>query len=139
LQTALGLLPLYWILPYTETMWLPLLSGSVDTRLLIVLAAYYVYIAVIKLAFMYIQFGIVTQSGMLPSLRLLVRRFLSIAVLSISIILFYFIIAAVGMTISFVYAGIIAVILHQLYHLVKAMFRLWEIGAQHQYYMSKTP
>jgi hypothetical protein len=138
LQTALALAPLYWVIPYVEPMLLPVLSGQLDSRLLIALCVFYLYLACLKLAFMYLQFGVITGSGWLLSLKLLFSRFLKIAALSASILVMYGLVAAVGITVSMVYAGLVAVLLHQLYHLVKAMFRLWEIGAQHHYYLSKT-
>lgn len=138
LQTALTLAPLYWIWPTVKPMLLPLLQGHIDTSLLLILSLYYVYIAGIKLAFMYLQLGIVTQSGWLASIRLLAGRFIAVSLLSLSIFLLYATLTAIGMTISMIYAGLAAVLLHQAWHLVKTLFRLWEIGAQHQYYINKT-
>ena len=139
LQTLIMLAPLIWLVPYAQPGLAPLLSGEIEPRFAFVLILYLLYAAVIKLLFMYIQFGIVTRTGWLAALKFMIRRFPAIAALSASITGLYLFVAAAGITVSMIDAGLLAVLLHQVYHLVKVMFRLWEISTQHQYFMIKQP
>ena len=137
LQTAFMLAPLLWLIPWVQPSLAPLLQGNVDSRLSFAVIGYLAYTAIIKLAFMYIQLGLVTRTGWLASVRVLVTRFPAIMALSALILALYALAAAIGWTVSILDAGLFTVLLHQVYHLVKTMFKLWEIGTQHQYYVAK--
>jgi hypothetical protein len=138
LQTVLAFAPLLWLVPRVEPMLAGLMAGRVDSQLPLLMAGYLIYTAVVKLAVMYMQFGIVAKTGWFRSMRLLLTRFPMIAALSALILGIYALAAAAGVTLSILSAGFIAVVLHQVYHLIKAMFKLWVIGTQHQYFAART-
>lgn len=139
LRICAVLLPIIWIYPAISaavTSSDPWKSSMIGIAPLI--AGYVMYAGILKLIAMYVQFGIVSGRGVLPSASIVLRHIASAAALSICVLAISFTAAALGVLVSMVFAGIVAIILHQVYQLIKSLFRLWEIGAQHDHWASRS-
>jgi hypothetical protein len=138
-QTALSFAPLLWLIPRAGSLTEELfLEGRIDAQPALLAACYLAYTVFVKLAAMYAQFGLVAGTGRLRALKLLLMRFPKAAALSALILGAYALVAVLGAALSIAAAGLAAVVLYQTYHLIKAVFKLWEIGAQHQYFAAAT-
>lgn len=137
IRTALTLAPLYWLYPQLRAALLSSFSAEqlIKTALPYIVL-FIIYSGLLKLISMYLQFGIVSRSGILQPLRLVFRRILPITALSIIVLTISLMVAAIGATLSIMLAGMVAILLYQAQHLLKAVFHLWTIGTQHDYWAS---
>jgi hypothetical protein len=140
IQMAVTLIPLYWIFPYIQQVFMTQQHGyeALFLAAVPVILGYYLYAAFIRLCCMYIQFGKVSSFTLLHSIQVLLRYILPI--LGISCLLFAVagFTALLSLSVSMIWAGFFAVVLHQMYHLVRSIFKVWEISAQHRLWSSKS-
>lgn len=138
-QTALAAAPLGWFVGRVRA---GLLEGDSPERVLLELApyaaVYLLYGALLKLVAMRLQFGIVAGVGSRAAVAGALRGLAPAALLATYVWACAAAAAAAGWTVSLVFAGAVAVLLHQAYPLVKVLFRLWLIGAQHDHWMART-
>ncbi|MNE87360.1 hypothetical protein D3C80_1845550 [compost metagenome] len=83
------------------------------------------------------QFGAVSSTGILPSLWKALKSFFAYAAFSL---LIWAAAAALGMmvsSLSLLWAGLLALIVHQGYHLVRTFIKVWIIAAQYDLLHSK--
>lgn len=139
LQMTLMLAPLYWIWPKLREQWPYLLHGNIDSTWIMIAVGMLLYIAIIKLLFLYIQLGLTTSTNFLVPLQLMLKHLIPILVLSLSVAGVYFLLAMSGFVLSYVYAGLLTIVLHQIFQLINTLFRLWHISTQHQYFVTKQP
>lgn len=136
LQLAITLVPIYWIWPVAEREWPYLLHGNLNFYWIAMAAGMYIYAAVIKLIFLYARLGLTTENSLFKPLGTMFRHLIPIVGISISMAALYVVLASISISTSMIYAGMFAIMLHQLFHLVKVIFRLWHISTQHQYLMT---
>jgi hypothetical protein len=133
IQTALTLLPMVWLWPKIIKI-VPHANNLTQlvTYLLPWLIGYLVYIYLLHLCFMYIQFGKVHQVRAFSSLFRLVRS--SPMIISLAIVLFLItgLFTAAVYTASYIWAGFLALILYQLFPLFNMFFRVWSIASQYE-------
>ncbi|TCZ78923.1 hypothetical protein E0485_07625 [Paenibacillus albiflavus] len=132
-QTALTLLPLLWLWPKfgkiaTMTSSLPQLA----TSLLPWMIGYLLYIYFVHLCFMYIQFGKLYEAGPFTSLFRLICW--SPMVLSIAIIMLLItgIFTLAAYTATYIWAGLLALLIYQLFPLFSSYLRIWSIASQYE-------
>jgi len=138
-QTLLAAAPLVWFVGRARA---GLLEGEAVERVLLELvpyaAVYLLYGALLKLVAMRLQFGIVAGVGARSAIAGALRGLAPAALLGTCILACAAAAAAAGWAVSLAFAGAAAVLLHQAYPLVKVLFRLWLIGAQHDHWMART-
>lgn len=137
-QIVLLLLPLYWVIPYVQQ----LLQSFFSLEALIIefiplVLGYLFYSAFIRLCTMYVQFGKAGNSPFINTLMLVGKNMLPILSLKFLLLLISLFLLGINLSISMLWAGFFAVILHQVYHLVKTIFKLWEICSHYQLWHSK--
>lgn len=137
LRAALTAIPLYWALPYG---WARLLEAdsfaALAVALLPLLAGLAVYGGLLKLLFMYVQFGLTAETGIWGSLWLALRRLFPICAIAFMIFAAAFLIGLLVFSLSVYSAGLIALMLHLVYPLLKMLLKVWDIAAQHQFWRS---
>ncbi|MFF2890243.1 hypothetical protein [Paenibacillus sp. NPDC057967] len=131
ISSALMLAPAWWFLPK----WIDALRHGLSPAFLSAVApgaaVWLLWIALVHLLFLSMQFGAVSGEGVFPALWRSVRRFLPYAAISL---LMWGIVALLGLAItsmSMIWAGLFALIVHQGYPLVQTLLRVWTIASQY--------
>jgi hypothetical protein len=135
IQMTLTLAPLYWLYPVAEKAFLK--HGdytSLGLALLPWIAGYVLYGFLLRLCFIYIQLGRTAEDTAGKSLLLFLRKLPVIAALALTIIALSGAATAAALSASLLWAGISALILQQLFHIVNLLFKLWAIAAQYHVY-----
>lgn len=131
-ETVLTLAPAWWLLPRAFGSFLH--SGSVPNLLQTMLPSTVIWIlwaTVLHLLFLAMQFGAVSGEGVFRYLWHSIKNFLTYA--SISLIM-WAIGAGIGLVVtslSLIWAGLFALILHQGYNLVRTLMKVWTIATQY--------
>ncbi|GGD95870.1 hypothetical protein [Paenibacillus nasutitermitis] len=138
LETALALAPGIWLLP--KALAALLSSGSLAD--LTHMAGPWVFgwlawVLLLHLLFLAMQFGVVAGTSPARSLWGGMRHLLPLA--GISLLMW-----AIGMALSLtmasasmIWAGLIALILHQSYHLIRTIMKVWTVASQYEVWHSK--
>ncbi|MBP3965968.1 hypothetical protein [Paenibacillus lignilyticus] len=138
IETTLTLLPAIWLLPRALTK----LLGSNSLLEFAQQAgpwagAWLAWAVLLHLLFLSMQFGAVAGTGAFRSLWTCIANFLPFAGISI---LMWAIGAVLSMTIasvSLLWAGLLALILHQGYQLIRTIMKVWTVAAQYDAWQSK--
>lgn len=138
IETALALAPSIWLLPRALH---ALLNTGNMTELLKVTGpwagAWLAWCVLLHLFFLIMQFGSVHGTGTLRSFWGGMRSFLPLVGISI---IMWGISALLSMTlvsVSMLWAGLLAIILQQSYQLVKTMMKVWTVASQYDVWQSK--
>ncbi|MFC5450445.1 hypothetical protein [Paenibacillus aestuarii] len=138
LRMALSLAPLFWLLPKAQTILTHTASfEQAGLKLLPWLAGLLCYGFLINLLFMYIQFAIAARHGVISTLITFVRHSLPIIVLAFLILLSTGLLAGVTVTAAYIWAGLVALIISQVYPLFNMFLQMWAITAQYQLWSAK--
>lgn len=138
IEAVLSLAPAWWLLP--RSLGALLDSGSIPELLQAVLpgaALWLLWSTVLHLLFLAMQFGAASGEGVFRSLWHAIRHFLSYAAISL---IMWGIGAAAGLVvtgISMLWAGLFALILHQGYHLIRTLMKVWTIATQYECLQTK--
>lgn len=137
-QAVLTVLPGVWLVP--RGLDALIRSASYEELALTLLPgilAWAAWGALLHLLFLAMQFGAVSGEGIFASLWRSMRLFLPYVGVSL---LMWGIGASIGLvlsSISLVWAGLIALILHQSYYLIKTWMKVWTIAAQYECLQAK--
>lgn len=138
-QMLLTFAPLYWLIPRISSQ-----IGAKHTYASLLLSigpwvlAFIVYGAFINLLFIYLQIGKVSRRATLYSLLLVLRYLLPIIGLASLLFLITGLVAATAITISMIWAGFFAIILHQAYQFAKTIFKIWVLTTHYQFWIAKS-
>lgn len=132
MSTLLILAPAWWLLPqWTDALKSSGLSPTLLTAIAPGAAIWILWGAFIHLLFLSMQFGAASGEGILGALWTSIRRFLPYAAISI---LMWGIVALLGIAItsmSMIWAGLFALIVHQGYPLIQTLLRVWTLASQY--------
>jgi hypothetical protein len=137
-ESVLSLAPAWWLLPRGLDALLE--SGSIPELLGAVLPGAGLWLlwgTVLHLLFLAMQFGATSGEGVFRSLWKALRNFISFAAISL---IMWGIGAAAGLVVtslSMLWAGLFALILHQGYYLLKTLVKVWTIAAQYDCLQTK--
>lgn len=132
LQMLLTFAPLYWLYPVAADAFRHYGDyRSLGLALLPWAAGYVVYCFVIRLCFVYIQLGRTAEEKLGKSLWLFLRRLPVVAAVALALVVLSGTVTAAALAASLFWAGISALVLQQLFHIVSMVFRLWAIAAQY--------
>lgn len=135
IQMLLTLAPLYWLYPIAKEAFAKQSDyTALGLALLPWAAGYILYGFLLRLCFVYIQLGRTAEEGLGKSLWLFVRKFPVIALLALILIAMSGVVTAAALSASLIWAGISALVLQQLFHIVNMMFKLWTIATQYHVY-----
>lgn len=138
IEWMLTLLPLYWLAP---KMYGLLLSSVLDytflLKLLPYVLAWLVYMFILRLVMLYMQFGYTSGTGMFSSLFICLKSLFP--AVGISIVLGaggLLLLLICGLTGLFC-PGLTALIIRQISPLPSTLFKMWGVGAQYHLWRSK--
>ncbi|XEC94885.1 hypothetical protein AB6A23_27040 [Paenibacillus tarimensis] len=138
LEKLLALAPGCWLLPRLYDQLIG--SGSADRLLLQtvpLLAGWLLWAALIHLLVLALQFGAVSGKKLPGTLWRSLRNFLPFVGISM---LMWAITAGIGLlasTAAIFWAGLLALVLHQSYHLIRTLFKVWTLASQYDLWHSK--
>ncbi|WP_410513009.1 hypothetical protein PaeBR_00495 [Paenibacillus sp. BR2-3] len=137
-EWLLALVPLYWIAPVIYKL---LLSSYLNYTLLWqispYLLAWLVYIFIIRLCLLYMQFGYTRGTGMFSSLLICLRYFLPAAAVSVMLGAGGFIVLLVCGLTGLLSPGLPALLVRQVSPLPSTFFKMWGVAAQYHLWHSK--
>ncbi len=138
-RMGMTLAPLYWIIPWmSDTFRSEAAYPSLLWAVLPVLSGYLLYGGCLHLCFMYMQWSRITgHTTLLQALIFLIRRLFAAVGLTLIVWTIALVVAALTLSLSILWAGIIALVLHQLYQLLKIMVRVLEIAAQYHLWQNQ--
>jgi hypothetical protein len=138
LESALVLSPLLWLLPR----WFHWFMSGENVRswaaeLLPYAAGWLIWSIAVHLLFLGLQFGIIAGKGAGESIGIACRRFLPLAAITV---LMWMVGAGIGLlstAASMFWAGLLALILYQGFHLVRTFMKVWTIASQYAAWTAK--
>ncbi|MNR09756.1 hypothetical protein D3C85_1259720 [compost metagenome] len=86
---------------------------------------------------MYVQFAIAAKLGITSTVISFFRYSLPIIGLAITLLLFTGLLAGVTVTATYLWAGLVALIIYQMYPLFHIFFQIWGISSQLQLLSAK--
>ncbi|WP_052487603.1 hypothetical protein [Gordoniibacillus kamchatkensis] len=100
-------------------------------------AASLVYAFLLQLLFMYVQFGRAAGIRLLPTLLCWITNAHRVVLIALFIGLVTLLLFLLALGASYVWAGLTALLIHQLYPLVRMVLKVWSIAAQHALWRDK--
>lgn len=133
IENGLVLLPAIWLLPLAKDLFFSESSLTAWLQgLLPYAAAWMVFGFIIHLLFQFMQFGAASQEGIFKGLGLALRRVLPLLGISFILLGVGLAVFATAWAISFFWSGFLAVALHQAFHFVRSLLKLWTSASQYQ-------
>ncbi|WP_055105440.1 hypothetical protein [Paenibacillus ihumii] len=142
LELALILIPTVWLLPELYASLLPLLQGGSRISAVLSTAAYVIgwlgYTWFIRQTVLFLQFGYLFKGNVWPSLLLCWRHLLPGLGISIILAASCSVLFILFGTISWIWTGLLALILQQAYPFFRSVFRIWKISSQYCLWQQKS-
>ncbi len=137
-RISLSLLPLIWLFPKAQKQFAHTTSyEQAALQLLPWLLGMLVYGFLLHLLFMYVQFAIAAKLGILSTVITFVRSLLPIIGLALILLLASGLLAGVTVTATYIWAGLVALIIYQLFPLFHIFIQMWAITSQYQLLSAK--
>lgn len=137
-RIALSLLPLVWLIPKAESI---LAQGAsyenVAVAMLPWLAGMLAYGFLMHLLFMHLQFALAAGSGILSTLLAFVRHLLPIAGIALLLLIGSGLLTGVSAIASYIWAGLVALLIYQLFPLFNMFLQMWVLASQYQLWSAK--
>ena len=138
IRLALTSVPLFWIVPAAKN----IVQNSyaydeIIPQLLLYLAICLVYGYMVHIAFVYAQLAKTTENSPFPSIRFVCRHLLSIGGVSIFLLVLTGLVTIVFVTASLVWAGLVALIVYQLYRFIHVFCKIWTLSSHYQLWISQ--
>ncbi|MDD9270569.1 hypothetical protein ACFPES_26290 [Paenibacillus sp. GCM10023248] len=138
-RLALSLLPLIWLLPKAQRLFAHSTSyEEAVLHLLPWLAGMLVYGFLLHLLFMYVQFAIAAHMGIISTLMTFMRHSLPIIGLSLILLLSSGLLTGITVTATYLWAGLAALMIYQLFPLFNIFLQMWAISSQYQLLTAKS-
>lgn len=139
LRMILTIAPLYWLYPIAVKAFSTHGDyGTLGISLLPWVAGYGIYVLLLHLCFMYVQWGKATDRSLGASLLLFVRKLHLIVAIALTLAVMSGAVTAIALAASLVWAGLIALIVQQSFHLIQLMFKLWALSAHYHVHKQET-
>jgi len=136
LQSSAALAPLFWLIPPVAE---ALRDGNLDSLLqpgsVLPWIAYLLYIALVRLYFMYIQFAVASGERWRASMLIWLKKLLPALGLSACILLAALVVQSMLAVASLIWAGLAALIIYQATPLLRVALKIWEIASQHDLWL----
>ncbi|MFC4601065.1 hypothetical protein [Cohnella hongkongensis] len=133
IENALILLPAAWLVPMARNRFFSGLSlphWLID--LLPYAASWLLYGLAVHLACQFMQFGAAAREGILSSLGAAFRQALPLLGITLVLLGIGLAVSAAAWAVSLLWSGFLAVTLHQAFHFVRSLLKLWTSASQHQ-------
>lgn len=137
-RMALSWLPLIWLFPKAQKIVTHATSyEDAALQLLPWLLGLLSYGFLLNLFFMYIQFAIAARNGIISTIITFLRYSLPIVGLALLILLGSGLLAGITVTATYIWAGLAALIIYQLFPLFNMFLQMWAITSQYQLWSVK--
>ncbi|MEW9699241.1 hypothetical protein [Paenibacillus sp. SI8] len=138
IRIALSSLPLIWLISKVQHIFTHTTSyEDVVLGLLPWLLGLLGYGFLLHLVFMHIQFAIATRIGILATLITFIRHSLPIIGLALLLLLLSGLLAGVTAATTYIWAGLAALLIYQLFPLFNMFLHMWAITSQYQLWSAK--
>lgn len=137
LENLLILAPAYWIIPYFYAKWRLYDIEQLGFNILPLLLGWIVFAWIIHQLFLFMQFGQVSKTGVFRGLLLSLKNLPAILGITLLLLALLIVISGIFTAAAWIWTGLIAIILHQSYHLVRSIVKVWGIAAQYQLWQNK--
>ncbi|MFC5701259.1 hypothetical protein ACFPVX_08175 [Cohnella faecalis] len=130
-ETFLLLLPAVWLLPMAKDRFFS--NGSMQEwifGLLPYFAGWILWGFLLHLAFQFMQFGAVAGESVWKGLLGAVRKALPLTIVTLLLAAFGLLASAAASSISILWSGFLAVVLHQAFHFIRSMLSVWTAASQ---------
>jgi hypothetical protein len=133
LENGLILLPAAWLLPMAKDRFFsePSLTAWLQ-GLLPYIAAWMAIGLALHLLFQFMQFGAVSREGILKGLGLALNRAFPLIGITFILLGIGLAVSAAAWAVSLFWSGFLAVALHQAFHFVRSLMKLWTSASQYQ-------
>lgn len=133
LENGLILLPILWLLPHAKDRFFsePSLTTWLQ-GLLPYAAAWIAYGFILHLLFQFMQFSAASREGIFKGLGLALRRALPLLGITFVMLGIGLAVSATAWAVSFFWSGFLAVALHQAFHFIRSLLKLWTSASQYQ-------
>ncbi|RRJ63112.1 hypothetical protein EHV15_09370 [Paenibacillus oralis] len=142
LEFTLIILPSFWIVPKLLRLWPHLLGagGQMAPMLtgLIYILGWFVYGWLVRQCILYVQFGYLFKSSVWGSLLVCFRHLLQGIGISLILGAFGLGVFLLFGTVSWIWTGMLALILQQTYPLFRSAFKVWQVTSQYRLWQTKT-
>ena len=136
IECLLILSPAYFIYPKLSQHFITLFQAGITYPVLFTVIAYLTgwcaYIWIIRQCSLFIQFGYFFQHKIAPSFVIFVQSLLKGILISCLLGLFILGISLLFGTLSFIWTGLLALILQQCFPLFRSIFSIWRVTAQYE-------
>ncbi|AOZ94676.1 hypothetical protein LPB68_11470 [Paenibacillus crassostreae] len=137
-ESLLVLLPAYWLIPKLYSIAInSFITPSILVQAIPFLLGWGIYRYVIHQIILYMQFGKIANTDMIPSALILFRHALSVIGITLTLAFFSLLSFSLFTGISLVWSGIFALILQQSYPLISCSFKMWRITSQYDLWFTK--
>ncbi|SDO00039.1 hypothetical protein SAMN04487897_10726 [Paenibacillus sp. yr247] len=137
-RIALSLLPLIWLLPKAQRQLAHSTSyEEAALQLLPWFLGMLVYGFLLHLLFMYVQFAIAAKLSILSTLITFIRFSLPIIGLALILLLSSGLLAGITVAATYLWAGLVALIIYQLFPLFHIFMQMWAMTSQYQLLSAK--
>lgn len=138
IRMGLSLFPLIWIYPKAKYVLGHSASyEQVAQQLLPWVIGLLAYGFLLQLLFMYVQFAIAAKLGIVSTVISFFRYSLPIVGLAITLLLLTGLLAGVTVTATYLWAGLAALIIYQVYPIFHIFIQIWGISSQYQLLSTK--
>lgn len=137
-EMTLLLAPAWWLLPVISR--LLHTSGSGEQLLLSALpylCGWLLWGGLLHLLFRAAQFGVVARKGWHASITSALRSLLPLAAISLALLGISLLLSLVASAVSMIWAGLLALILHQAFYLIRSLLKVWAMASQYQTWQSR--
>lgn len=138
LETLAIFAPMYWLLPHFYNKWLQYQPEQLLIEIVPYIGCWLIYAWIVHQLFLYMQFGRISQQGIFTGLRISLRHLPLVLSVSLLLLLLFFAIQIVFSAMIWIWTGILAIIVHQAYHLIRSISKVWGMAAQFQIWRNKT-
>lgn len=142
IELALLSLPAFWIVPELLSLWPSLIPEG--TRLMPLLTiggyllTYFIYGWLVRQVLLFVKFGYLFKSGVWSAIVISLRHLLQGIVITIILGCFVAGIFLLFGVASWVFTGILALILQQTYPFIRSLFQVWNVTSQYQLWNSRS-
>lgn len=130
--------PLPWLIgKLSELYGKHYLTAKLATSFLPYAGGYLVYVFLLQLLFMYVQFGKAAGVRLMPTILCWLGNAHRIVTIALFIGFVALLLGVLAVGASYLWAGLTALLIHQLYPLVRMVLKVWSIAAQHALWRDK--
>ena len=131
-ELLISLAPAYWIVPKLLSKLSQLLSADYQTLIYaaLLLLGWGIWVYIMKRCLEYMLLGSLSRTGMINSLIWCIRKFPQVALISILLGLVSLALGASFTAGSWIWTGMLGLVIHQIYPLLSSFLGIWQIGSQ---------